>query len=180
LSGSGKSTLARRLAAALDLDHIELDALYHGPGWQPAAPDVFAGAVAERLRGERWVVDGNYSAVRPVVWAAAHTVVWLDLPRRVVVPALVARTLRRGLRREVLWNGNVERPLQLLDPRREHNLLLWALHSYAVHQERYEELMVDPRWRHLRVVRLRRRAGVDRFVANARAWHGATSPPGPG
>jgi adenylate kinase family enzyme len=32
-SGSGKTTLARRLAAALDLPHLELDAVFHQPGW---------------------------------------------------------------------------------------------------------------------------------------------------
>lgn len=30
-SGAGKTTLARRTAAVLDIPHIELDALYHGP-----------------------------------------------------------------------------------------------------------------------------------------------------
>lgn len=34
-SGSGKSTLARRLAEHLRVRHIELDALFHGPGWVP-------------------------------------------------------------------------------------------------------------------------------------------------
>ena len=34
-AGSGKSTLAQALAACLDVPHIELDALFHQPGWQP-------------------------------------------------------------------------------------------------------------------------------------------------
>lgn len=32
---SGKSTLARLLAADWELPYTELDALYHGPQWQP-------------------------------------------------------------------------------------------------------------------------------------------------
>jgi adenylate kinase family enzyme len=31
-SGAGKTTLASRVAALLDLPHIEIDALFHGPG----------------------------------------------------------------------------------------------------------------------------------------------------
>jgi adenylate kinase family enzyme len=32
-AGAGKSTLARRIAAALDIPHVEIDALFHGPQW---------------------------------------------------------------------------------------------------------------------------------------------------
>lgn len=34
-SGAGKTTLAGRISARLGIDHIEIDALYHGPGWTP-------------------------------------------------------------------------------------------------------------------------------------------------
>src|SRR5512138_2189086 len=32
-SGSGKTTLAARVAAVLGAPHIEIDSLFHGPGW---------------------------------------------------------------------------------------------------------------------------------------------------
>jgi ABC-type glutathione transport system ATPase component len=37
-SGSGKSTLSRALAGALDADFLELDSVFHQPGWVPAVP----------------------------------------------------------------------------------------------------------------------------------------------
>jgi adenylate kinase family enzyme len=43
-SGSGKTMLARRIAAVLEIPHIEIDALYHGAGWTPRAS--FAADVA--------------------------------------------------------------------------------------------------------------------------------------
>jgi hypothetical protein len=32
-SGSGKTRLAARIGAALQIPHVEIDALHHGPGW---------------------------------------------------------------------------------------------------------------------------------------------------
>ncbi len=34
-SGAGKTTVARRVSVLLDIPHIEIDALFHGPGWTP-------------------------------------------------------------------------------------------------------------------------------------------------
>jgi adenylate kinase family enzyme len=31
-SGSGKTTLAKHIASVLEIPHVEIDALYHGPG----------------------------------------------------------------------------------------------------------------------------------------------------
>ncbi|MCK7592232.1 GNAT family N-acetyltransferase [Pseudomarimonas salicorniae] len=66
-SGSGKSTWARQLAAAHDLEHLDLDSLY----WQqpqPAdgpCPRPFAKVAADldafRAAHPRWVVEGCYS-----------------------------------------------------------------------------------------------------------------------
>jgi adenylate kinase family enzyme len=83
-SGSGKSTLARELAVILGVPHPELDSVNQQPGWVPLPTDEFRQVVAVRLAEDGWVVDGNYSAVRLLVWALADTVTWLDLPRRTV------------------------------------------------------------------------------------------------
>ena len=78
-SGSGKTTLATSLAQRLGLAHVELDSLYWGPDWTPAPRERFREQVARALSGEAWTTDGNYGAVRDIVWARADTVVWLDL-----------------------------------------------------------------------------------------------------
>jgi adenylate kinase family enzyme len=84
-SGSGKSTLATRLAAAIGVPHLELDSVFHQPDWTPLRTDEFRQAIGAAVAGDCWVMDGNYSAVRPLIWARADTVVWLDLPRRTVM-----------------------------------------------------------------------------------------------
>ena len=60
-SCSGKTTLAARLAEALGVPHIELDALHHGPNWQEATAEELHARVEEALAGlDGWVTDGNY------------------------------------------------------------------------------------------------------------------------
>ena len=91
ISGSGKSTLARRLASHLDAPHIELDGIFHQADWTPLPTDEFRARVREHVAGERWVIDGNYtSRVRDLIWDAADTIVWPDLPRRVIFPRLLS------------------------------------------------------------------------------------------
>ena len=107
-SCSGKTTLARRLAEALDCEHIELDALYWGPSWSEAPREAFRAAVEERLAGDRWVVDGNYSVVRDIVWSRATDAVWLNYPFPIVLGRALVRTLRRIVLREELFGGNRE------------------------------------------------------------------------
>lgn len=73
---------------------------------------------------------------------------WLDLPRRIVMRQVVGRTLRRIVRRELLWNGNREllRNVWARDP--ERSIIRWArfvrLRSHAEADDRLDDLRHDP------------------------------------
>src|SRR5688572_29243049 len=137
-SGSGKSTLGKHLASRLGVPFLELDSIYHRAGWEPLPDDEFRRQVSAFIEGPAWVVDGNYSRVADLVWKRADTVVWLDLPRRVVMARVIERTLRRLLTREVLWNGNVEPLSNLYHPDPERNIIVWSWTRHRVVRERYE------------------------------------------
>ena len=112
-SGSGKTTLADQVAERLGVPHVELDAHYHQAGWTPTPPAEFADAVREALDAADaaaggWVVCGNYRPVRTSIWARADTIVWLDLPRPLVMWRVTSRSFVRVVRRTELWNGNRE------------------------------------------------------------------------
>lgn len=94
-SGSGKTTLAKAIAARLAIPHLELDNLYWQPDWQETPIAEFRERVTAAIQADRWVIDGNYSKVRDLVWARADTIVWLDYPKRVVMWRVITRTLRR-------------------------------------------------------------------------------------
>lgn len=107
-SGSGKTTLARQMSQRLAVPHIELDALHWEPNWTEATIDVFRSRVKTALSGDAWVVDGNYSKIRPLVWTRADTIVWLDYSFAIVMRQILQRTIRRVVLREECCNGNRE------------------------------------------------------------------------
>jgi adenylate kinase family enzyme len=163
-SGSGKSTLAARLAERLSVRYVELDAIFHQPSWTPLPEPEFRARVAALAAGDGWVVDGNYSAVRDLVWSRADTVIWLDLPRRTTMRQVVWRTLRRLAGRAELWNGNRERWTNLLTLDPAESVIAWSWHKHRSYQERYTAAMADPRWAGLRFIRLRSRRAVSRLL----------------
>ncbi len=158
MSGSGKTTLAAELARRLNVPHVELDALRHGPNWTETPDDVMRAQTLARLDAADashggWVTDGNYSHVRAVLWSRADTVVWLDYSLPVILGRLFKRTLRRTLTQEELWNGNRERFLTAFASR--DSLFLWVLQSYKRRRRDYPRLFALPENAPLNVVRLR-------------------------
>ena len=167
-SGAGKSTLAAGLARVLDADFLELDSVFHQPGWVPLAREDFRRRVAAAVAGERWVIDGNYtSQVKDLVWARADTVVWLDLPRRTVMRRVIWRSFRRAAGRVELWNGNRERWRNLFALDKEESIISWAWQTHAANRVKYEAAMADPENSHLRFVRLTSPAAMRRFLRSA-------------
>ena len=170
-TGTGKTMLASWLSRRLGIPHVELDAIYWGPGWSVVPAPVFRARVGQALESERGVVDGNYSQVRDLVWGRAQALLWLDYALPVVMWRLVGRTLRTAVTGEELWSGNRERLATALWSR--DSLLLWALKTYRKHRREYPGLLGEPEYAHLRLVRLRSpqatRTWLSGFEAR-RAW----------
>jgi adenylate kinase family enzyme len=168
VSGSGKTTLAAQIARDLGAPHLELDSVFHQPGWQPLAEQEFRARVGAFIAGDAWVIDGNYSAVRDLVWARADTVVWLDLPRRVAMRRLIWRTLRRTITRAELWNGNRESWDNFFRADPEKSVISYAWQAYPSYQTRYRAAQSDPGNAHLTFVRLRSSRDVASFAGTIR------------
>ena len=159
VTGVGKTTLARCLEALTGSPHVEIDALYHGPNW--TYRESFLDEVSELAARPAWITEWQYASARPTLIAAADTLVWLDHPTRVALPRLIGRTIRRRVRREVLWNGNVEGPLWKFFTGRDH-IIWWAIRSRG----KYDRVIPALEATHpgLAVVRLASDRAVERWL----------------
>lgn len=165
-SGSGKTTLARALAARRSIPFLELDGVFHQPGWTALERDEFRRRVETFIGQDSWVVDGNYrSQVGDLIWARADTVVWLDLPRRTVMRRVARRTVGRGLLRRELWNGNRESLRNVLSRDPETSIIRWAWTEHDRYRASYEAEFREPANAHLTVVHLRSTAQVRGWLA---------------
>jgi len=151
-SGSGKTTMAERLAAVLGHEHIELDAIHWLPDWQMRPLEEFREKVAEATVGETWVLDGNYSKVRDIVWGRATCVVWLNYSRALVFWRIVTRTLRRSLFQEELFSGNRESLSRAMFGRE--SIVAWSMSTFMRRRREYPQLFQEPAYQHLHVVEL--------------------------
>ncbi|WP_454042153.1 AAA family ATPase [Cellulosimicrobium sp. Marseille-Q8652] len=161
VSGSGKTTLAGRIAQRLGVPHTDIDGLHHGPGWVPR-PE-FLDDVRALLAQDAFVTEWQFSGARPLILARAEVLVWLDLPTRVTMRQVVGRTVRRSVRREVLWNGNVEPPVwrSVFQPPEE-NIVRWSWVTRHKYRDLPERLALEAP--HVALVRLRSRREVERWV----------------
>ncbi|BDP41536.1 hypothetical protein DAETH_15050 [Deinococcus aetherius] len=174
-TGSGKTTLARALAVRLKLPHGEQDAWNHLPDWQEAPLEQFRARVNAFTAQPAWVLDGNYAKARDLGWTRADTLVWLDYPAPLVFWRLLRRTVRRGLTREVLWNGNRERlGVNLLT---RDGTLAWFFRTHG--RRRRETPGLIAQFPHLRVVRLRSPREADCWLASLSPEAAPAPPPRP-
>lgn len=165
-SGSGKSTLAEALASELAIPRIELDALHWLPNWVERDDEGFRQLVAEATAGDRWVVDGNYSVVRDILWPRATDIVWLNMGRMTVFTRVLKRTLRRSITREKLWAGNTESLRKAFFSR--DSILLWSLTTYGKNVAKYTRLRQEPAFAHLRWHEVRSARDAQRLLQSVR------------
>ena len=100
--------------------------------------------MAEAIRPEAWVVDGNYGPVRDGIWKRATHLVWLDYGRPLIMARVIRRSLKRAALRTEPWAGNRERWSQLV---RSGHPVRWAREA--------EERLARPEYARVTVLRLR-------------------------
>ena len=104
--GAGKSTLAVQLGEKLGLDVYHIDALFWKPGWVATPREELREILADIVKRDSWIIDGNYNDSMDIRLAAADTVVFLDFPPHICLWRVVKRFLQnRGRTRPDMGAG---------------------------------------------------------------------------
>ena len=160
-TGSGKTTLARQIAERLGCHCCELDAINWQPNWEQLDDNRLVERVGVVVDKDRWIIEGNYPSVRPLIWERADTLVWLDYPFPIVFGRLLKRTIHRNVTREDLWSGNRESGRRTLS---RESILLWCLKTYGMRRRQYSQCVADPGYSHLNVLRFRHPREVEDWL----------------
>lgn len=118
--GAGKSTLSKRLHKILGIDIIHLDQHYWKPNWTKTDNEEWQKKVEELVKGERWVMDGNYRSTIDQRLPQADTIIWLDFSRWICCYRILKRR----------WNKNRVDELDNCRERISFNLLKWVLWKF--------------------------------------------------
>jgi hypothetical protein len=143
---------------------VELDALNWRPDWEALSqtdPTRFLADVSDATSGPAWVVAGNYTMARHIVWARATHLVWLDYSRHVVMRRVLRRSFARAWRREVIWGGNREGFRLWLDPSHP---IQWAWRTWQSNRTSTAKRLAEPGSAHLRVIQVLRPGDVAQVI----------------
>jgi len=168
-SGAGKTILARSLAELAHLRHIEVDGIFHQANWTPLDDATFLARIEELTKAPSWVTDGNYSTVRPLIFARADTILWLDYDRIVTTRRVIFRTLKRAVTREVLWNGNREALSNLVRFDPEYSVIRWSWTSHGRMRETFATLLASGELSHCTILRFRHPRETAAWLRSLRA-----------
>ena len=165
-TSSGKSTLAEQLADKLGYDFIELDALHWEPNWTEAPLDVFTERVKKAMQAEKWIVAGNYSKVRPLIWSRAEAVIWLDYSLWRIFWQLTRRTFTRWWKHEHLWGTNYENLWMHFKLWSDESLFHWLFKTYWRRKREYPMLLGLPEHRHLNLIHFKHPKETDEWLSS--------------
>ncbi|SCA58878.1 Uncharacterized protein AB751O23_AX_00080 [Chlamydiales bacterium SCGC AB-751-O23] len=139
-SGSGKTTLGKLLSSTWKLPLCDLDDLHWLSGWKKRDPSEEFADVENFLKGDKWLIVGNYSRYRAMIWPKADLIIWLDLPFYVCLWRGLVRSIRSIWYDLPLCNGNYDSLTRLFSWDNK-SILYWISTTYNKKTTNYQNLL---------------------------------------
>lgn len=162
-TASGKSTFGRKLAESIDVPYVEMDVLFWGPNWHEPSDHEFFSKLESSISSASWVLDGNYSRTMHIKWKDVETVIWLDYSFIRTIYQSISRAFKRAYSKSELWpnTGNVETLAKMFS---KDSIILWCLKNYWNNKRKYENLMSNPNYSHIRFVQITSPSQAENYI----------------
>lgn len=118
--GAGKSTIAKRINEKINLPLINLDKFYWKPNWVRSSKEESKNKVKELVKGDKWIMEGNYQSTFDIRFPASDTIIFLDINRFVCL----WRILKRW------FSKNRVDKIHGCDEKMDFQLIKWVLWDY--------------------------------------------------
>jgi adenylate kinase family enzyme len=163
-SCSGKSTFSQNLAMKTKVEYIELDQLHWLPNWEERPTEKFRELVTKATLSNRWIVDGNYSVVRDIVWPRATTIIWLNHSFSLVLYRSITRSIIRAATKKKLFAGNIESFRQTFLS--GDSIILWVLKTYHQKRKNHSQLLKNLETEGVKVIEFKKQSQVNDYLNN--------------
>lgn len=163
-SGGGKSTAAAELGRKLGIKPLHFDSIHWLPGWVENTRDNERSIVAEYMKNDRWIIEGNYARV---LWheriEQCDTLVFIDVNRITCLKNVVLRYLKhRGRTRPDMGEGCNEK-LDL-------EFIRWVLYEGRRKRSRYIDVARFARELNKRVYILKNRKQINKWLSSVEPY----------
>ncbi len=105
-SGSGKSVFSRSFASLSGLPLYHLDLIYWNEDGTYISKDELRERLCEIMKGDEWIIDGNYGSTMEMRMAACDTVFFFDLPADICIDGI--RSRKGKPRPDMRWRSPCE------------------------------------------------------------------------
>jgi adenylate kinase family enzyme len=146
------------LGALTGLKVIHLDVLHWKPDWTEPDKSEWQKTVETALKGDAWIIDGNFGGTMEMRIRASDTVIFLDLPRTLCVYRILKRvaTYRKGTRPDMAEG---------CDEKFDWEFLKWVW-NYPERSRPKVEALLKPVENEKKVIRLKSKREVENFFVN--------------
>ncbi len=108
--GTGKTTFAKQLSQHLNLPLLHLDYYYWKSNWKKPEKEKWRVKVHKLVKGNSWIIDGNYQSTFDIRVPVSDTIIFLDLPKYVSLFRIIKRYLKNHDQvRFDIGGGNLEK-----------------------------------------------------------------------
>lgn len=157
-SGAGKSTFSRRLGEATGIEVIHLDKLHWKPNWTEPSKDEWRSILANAVKGDSWILDGNFGSTIEMRVAACDTVIFLEMPRLVCIYRILKRIV-------VYREGNRPDMAEGCDERFDWEFIKWVWNYPKQSKPKIEKILENYKDEKT-LIRLKSKRAVKNYLSN--------------